>query len=1074
MKKIFNLIFIVSGLIFSMEMKAQVTTSTIRGVVNDDSGSGMPGATVVAVHTPSGTEYGTVALTNGGYVLPNLRVGGPYTVTISSVGFQTQEITDIFLSLGRELTINIDMVTDVQQLEEVVVSVDPTFNSDRTGSSQEFDNSTIQKMPTITRSAQDIYRLSPLSDGNSFGGRSNQYNNFSLDGSIFNNPFGLDAATPGGQTDAQPISLDAIDQIQVSFSPYDVTQAGFTGASVNAVTKSGTNKWTGTVFGFTRSDAFTGSKVDGEDIFVPDLSQTQVGASVGGPLIKNKLFIFANFEMERRNDLGSSFIANNGDGTTGINEARVLESDLTTVQSLLRGVGYDPGRYQGFTHDTDNQKWIVKFDLNLGQKHTLSAVYNGLDALKQKPAHPSAIGRRGPDATTVQFENSGYQINNKIHSGLLELRSRFSNKISNKFQIGMTSFRDTRDPFSGPAPVININQNGVRAIVAGHEPFSINNRLDQDVFQVSNNLDIYSGDHTFTVGASLERFAFDNSFNLGVYEPFELFGPLAPNTDAYLGGTFGPGYGSVSDFAAFVNSGQFANILNFSQTTFDTNEANDSWALAETNVGQFAFYLQDRWSVNDRFTLTTGLRIDVPMYFDTDEKIRENIIRKGGDPTTLLGGSYDPSITYFDEDGNAIQFDHTVLPSGGTLFSPRVGFNYDVNGDKSFQIRGGTGLFSGRFPFVWVGNQVANPDNFFYTMTRDDFKFPQVWRTSLGMDKKLNNGWLATVDLAYTKDINAMMVRNYGIGLPGGTNGTLTGGPDDRQIYDSSQRALNFGAPTNAYVFTNSDKGHSFTGTLQMKKNWSNGWYTSLGYNYLRSMDVSSIRAEISSDAYDRNPAFGHVNADVVNPSVYGNRHRIVGNANKSWSYAGDKMATTVSLFFEYAEGGRYSYTYSGDINNDGSFLNDLIYIPTDTQIDGMNFAAPVFATDPTVAEQRAALKAYIAQDDYLSERRGKYAERNATLSPWYSRWDIRFLQDYNLTGGNTIQFSIDILNAGNLVSSKWGVREIPTNTQPIGVSVAGTVPTYSFDPGLTDTFTANSALISRWQVQFGLRYIFR
>ncbi|MGB0524257.1 MAG: TonB-dependent receptor [Flammeovirgaceae bacterium] len=1049
MVKILRIILSISLLVLiAVETDAQgVTTATISGRVIDEKGETLPGATILAIHTPTNTEYGTSTRLDGRYTLPNLRIGGPYAIKVSFVGYKDQELNNIFLKLGQNMTLNFNMSDQLNELEEVVITAEGGSNQSKSGLSTNVDNATLKKLPTITRSAADIYRINPASDGNSFGGRNDQYNNFSLDGSIFNNPFGLDAATPGGQTDAQPISLDAIDQIQVSLTPFDVRQAGFTGASVNAVTKSGTNQFSGTAFAFYRTQDLTGSKVDGSDIFVPDLTQLQTGASIGGPIIKDKLFFFANFELERREDLGSNFIANRTNAT-GENVSRVEAEDLETVSDLLLSrFGYVTGPYEGFTHNTDNQKGIIKFDWNINKKHTLTAKYNFLDASKQLPAHPSALGRRGPDQTTLQFFNSGYQINNKIHSGFLELKSLFNNKFSNKFQIGYTVFNDSRDPLSAPFPVLNINRDGVRYIVAGHEPFSINNQLDQNVFQFTNNFDVYLAEHTLTFGTSFERFDFDNSFNLGVYEPFGV---------PYDGGTFGPGFASVQDFVDFVNAGSMDAVVAHAQSTF----AAQNWALAETTVGQFALYAQDEWQVTPNFLVTYGVRMDMPLYFDTKEKIEQNLERKAA--------NYDPSTVYFDEFGNEVLFDHTVLPRQKPLFSPRVGFSLNVKENGAVRLRGGAGLFTGRFPFVWIGNQVANPDWFFYTTTHPDFQFPQVMRSNGGVDFNLKKGWSASADITYTKDVNSMMVRNYGVRPPTGK----LNGVDNRPIYTFEDRAIYqpFGAPVDAYVFTNSDKGYSINVTYEVKRNWKNGWFTSLAYNYLDAREVSSIEAEISGDAFQRNPALGNVNQDVLSHSLYGNKHRFVGLANKTFKYAGDKLATTISVFFEYAQGGRFSYTYSGDINGDFSPLNDLLYIPTDAEIDQMTFDE----TQATTAAQRTALKAYIAQDDYLSENRGEYAERYAILSPWYSRWDIRLLQDFQIASGNKLQLSLDLLNAGNFISSSWGVRQFPTNTQPIGVSVDNNGdPTYSFDTNLTNSFTNDFSLLSRWQLQIGLRYIF-
>ena len=1036
-------------------MVAQVTTSTIYGKVVDEKGQPLEAATVVAIHTPSGTQYGTYTANDGSYRIPNMRVGGPYTIETSYIGYEPTVMNDYYLTVGQKKKISIKMSATAIELEGVTVTANRSaiLNDDRTGASTSVSRNQLDKLPTISRSAKDFTRLTPSSDGNSFGGRNNKMNNFTLDGSVFNNPFGLDAATPGSQTNAQPVSLDAIDQIQVDIAPYDIKMSGFTGASVNAVTKSGTNTYKGAVFGFFRNQNLTGGKVTGNDILVPDLTHLQSGFSIGGPIIKNKLFFFANAEIERRSDLGTNFVAARP-GLTGSNVSRVSAADMERVKTLLKNkYGYETGLYEGYIHRTDNQKGILKLDFNINKNHSLTATYNFMDASRDKPAHPSAIGRRGPDQTTLQFENSGYTINNKIQSGILELKSRFSNTIANNLQVGYTAFRDFRTAKSEPFPTININQAGIRAIVAGFEPFSIHNKLNQDVIQVTNNLDVFLKKHTLTFGASFEKFSFDNSFNLGTYA-----------------GVFGPGYASVDAFEDAVNDGSFDALVDAARATAeelkgtgwpnvpDTTGGYKGWALAETNVGQFALYAQDEIALTDNFNLTLGLRVDKPLYFDTPTKVDESISRNC---------CYDPSIDYYDVDGNKVNFKQNVLPKETPNISPRVSFNWDVNGDRSMQLRGGSGLFSGRFPFVWVGNQVANPNWWFYTTTAENFRFPQVWRTNIGMDKKVGNGYIISADVIYTKDQNAMIVRNYGLKPP---TGKLQG-VDTRPYYvDTTDRALNpFGGPTNAYVFTNTSLGQTFNISLQVQKSWSKNMFATIGYDFLNSMDASSIPAEISSDAYARNPAIGHVNQAKLSPSLYGHKHRFMGTFSKKFDYA-EKWGTTVSTFFEYVKGGRYSYTYSGDINHDGSGANDLIYIPTGAEINHMNFDESQFSA----ADQRAALEAFIQQDKYLVANRGQYAGKYAQLSPWYSTWDLRILQEYKMADQRKIEFSIDVLNFGNLLSSYWGVRKNPTNTQPIGVSTdADGNVTYSFDPSLVHTYTNDFSLLSRWQAQFGLRFVF-
>ncbi|WP_456422794.1 TonB-dependent receptor [Lutibacter sp.] len=1027
---------------------SQVTTSKIQGVVTDDTSTGLYGANVIAKHIPTGTVAGTMTLESGRYSLPNLRVGGPYTITISYIGFKTIEYTDVYLDLGTTFDLDVQMVPESEQLQEVVITGgrSSTFNNSRTGAETSIGRKELTKLPTISRSASDFTRLDPSASNGSFGGRNDQFNNFTLDGSIFNNPFGLDAATPGGQTGAQPVSLDAIEQISVSTAPYDVTLSGFTGASVNAVTKSGTNTVSGTVYGFFRNQDLTGSKIKGESIFVPKLEQSQYGFSVGAPLIKDKLFVFVNFEKDERTDLGQSWLPNTGSGA--INESRVLESDLQEVQAALAGIGYDTGAYEGFTHDSNSTKGLLKLDWNINDNNRLAFIYNFLNASRDLTAHPTALGFRGPSSQILQFENSGYQINNNIQSFLVELNSTLADNVTNKFQVGYTHFDDFRVPKSTPMPAFRIQDgNGGNYIVAGHEPFSINNKLDQKVFQLTNNLNISKGDHNYTIGFSYEKFEFDNSFNLGTYG----FG----DSRGYVGAFFGD-FADMDAFRAGIANGLLADAMANAQNVYDTNNANNSWALAETNVGQMAFYVQDEWNISDDFRLSYGIRFDKPLFFDSSRKAQDVIDD---------GSAYFPFLEYTDPaTGDPAFFDSTKMPNNQFLISPRVGFNWDVKGDKTVQLRGGSGLFTGRFPFVWLGNQIGNPNFYFYQVVDPDFKFPQVWRNSLGLDYKFESGLVISTDLSYTKDINGAHVQNWGLKTPSGS----LQGVDNRPVYiDATDKTLlPWGAPTNAYVFTNSDKGRIFNATFKAQQTFENGLYLMAAYSYLNSKDVNSIEAEITGDAFAFNPALGNVNDATLAFSKYGDTHRFIMVTSKTWQYGvNDKWETSISSFYELAKGGRFSYTYSGDINNDGSNLNDLIYIPTSAEINQMQFSG---------AGQAAAFEQFIQQDDYLSGRRGSYAERYGALTPWRGKLDMKFIQELKVGDTNAIQFSIDILNVGNLLNSNWGLVQQPNAVQPIGVTVdsSGT-PTYSFNPDLQDTFVYNATLLSRWQMQFGLRYIF-
>ena len=1050
-------------------MSGQTTTSNIKGVVKNATGESVPGASILAVHTPTGTKYSSISNDEGRFSILNMRVGGPYKVTVTFIGSHKEEFNDVYLELGKTFGLDVVLTDESQTLEEVKIinTNNKIFQSNKTGAETTIGRKELAALPSISRSAEDFTRLEPTASGGSFGGRNDQYNNYSLNGAVFNNPFGLDAATPGGQTNAQPISLDAIDQIQVATAPYDVTLSGFTGASVNAVTKSGSNEFHGTAYGYFRNENMTGDKVRGEDIFVPSLEQTQAGFSIGGPIIKDKLFFFANYEIDKRSDLGSSFVANNGDGVTGVNESRVLESDLISVYNALTNLkdasgnnfGYNPGAYQGFIHNSNSNKGIIKLDWNINDNNKLAVIYNFLDASKDKPAHPTALGYRGPSASILQFQNAGYQINNELSSFLIELNSKISEKISNKLQAGYTSFNDFRNPFSSPAPVINIQDGaGANYIIAGHEPFSINNTLDQKVFQITDNLTYVVGNHSFIFGGSFEKFAFKNSFNLTGYENFG-------NPNGYAGLFFSP-YFTVADFLADAAK-PYATSIVAQNMQYAIDQYNNKgkipageiggWKLSELNVGQVAFYAQDDWNLNDDFKLSLGLRADKPLYFNTAD-----LIQKYMDVNAASGAVRDETIDYYDPaTGQPVKLISTDLPSDKILWSPRLGFNWNIEGDNVSQLRGGTGIFTGRIPFVWLGNQVSGADDSFLQIMDPDYKWPQVWRTSLGFDHKFKRNYILTVDMSYNKDINGVHVQNWGLKTP---SGTLVGA-DNRAIYLAADKGVN-----NAYVMTNSDKGYAFNSSVKVQKTFDNGLYASIAYNYMISKDVNSIEAEITGDAFAFNPALGDVNKDVLANSKYGDNNRFVGVGSKKWKYGKDKWATTVSAVFEYAQGGRFAYTYGGDINNDGSGSNDLIYVPTSAEIQTMNFSSP---------GQADAFDKFINQDKYLSDRRGQYAERYGALSPWRGKWDMKILQDFNFKVSsvsektNTIQFSIDILNLSNLLNSDWGLVQTPVSIQPIGVSVASNTPTYTFNGTQTKTFAYDASLASRWQMQFGIRYIF-
>jgi hypothetical protein len=1045
---------------------AQVTTSTLSGIILAMDGKPLPGATVKIEFPEAGISKTTITKNDGSYLVPNLRVGGPYKVTASFVGFTPKSEENINLELGQNTAVDLMLEPNTGTLSAIVVTgKSKIFDNQRTGASTNISSRQIRQLPTISRSADDFIRLTPSAsatiNGTSFAGRNGQYNNYSLDGAVFNNPFGLDAPTPGGQTGAQPISLDAIDQIQVNLAPYDVTQAGFTGAGVNTVTKSGTNTFGGTVYGFFRNQGMTGKKVDGDKISVPDLTQLQAGFALGGAIIKNKLYYFANFETEQREDAASSYVARTSSNGNNNNTSRVLETDLIDVSNILKSkYGYETGPYQGFNLKQTNYKWLAKLDWVINENNNLAFTYNGLDATKEKPAHPNAIRDRGPDYQTLQFRNSGYEIINKLQSFGAELKSNFSNRYANKLRAVYTTFRDKRNPFSEAFPVLNITKYGTMYIVAGHEPFSINNRLNQDAFQVTDNFNIILPKHTITVGASYESFKFGNSFNLTGYgatlfsdADIQVFKDSVPVGGKYVFGAY--------PLDVDVDAARAAGI-------------NNKWTWYYITVAQASGYVQDEWKATENLRVTFGLRMDVPLYMNSSYQAPD------GTKTSPTVPNND-NLTLFDEHGEPVsngqgkKLDNTKLPSSKPLFSPRIGFNWDVKGDKTFQLRGGSGLFTGRFPFVWIGNHVGNPFSFFYCATADDFKWPQIWRTNIGADIKAGPGTIFSIDVAYSKDVNAMMVRNYGLGTPTGSLNSGIG--DTRSIYKATDKGA-----ANAYIFTNTRTGDQFNTSFTVQKSFANNLFLYGAYNYLVSRDASSISAEISSDAFDRNPILNNANEARNTPSLYGNTHRFVIAASKKFTYGKGKYATTVSLFGNWSSGNRFAYVYGGDINNDGTASNDLLYVPKNNEIDQMLFAplTDVNGDVKNAEAQKTAYKAFIEQDDYLKTRRGLFTEKYAGESPWFSQVDLRVLQDFNFTAGKktrTVQISLDVVNLGNLISSQWGVRKYATNSgyfQPISViGVNNGVPTYQFDPSLKETFIASPDLLSRWQTQLGLRFIF-
>lgn len=1015
---------LISGSVFSQG----VTTSSLSGIVVDENGAPVLLASVLAVHTPTGTQYGTFTSEDGRFNIRNMKIGGPYTVTVSFIGFENSSTSDIYLQLNNTEFVKLEMKPTATEISGVVISGGKNLRREQTGAMTNLESKQIISLPSMTRSQQDLTRLTPQSDGNSFGGRNNLYNNFSLDGSIFNNSFGLDYATPGGQSDAQPVSLDAIEQIQVSLAPFDVREGGFTGAGVNAVTKSGTNDFKATAYTFFRNEKMIGKKINGKEAPNLDFSTNQTGLSVGGPIIKNKLFFFLNAEMERATQLATAFVADNGTNTGQANVTSVKESEIKAVRDHLLNVwDYEAGAYQGYNHEKSNNKFLLKLNYNIAKNHTLSVRYNMLDASKDILPHPEAIIGRGPTSYRLPFENESYTIYNKIHSFVGELNSIFSQKLSNKLLIGYTVFDDHRQPKSAPFPVIDIlDNNGQLAISAGSEMFSTHNLLKQNVFQFTDNVTYYANKHTLTGGVNFEKFYFENSFNL-FYYPWHTF--LSVND-------------FMNDQAFNFNTSSYYKVdLNADVATSNQKP----YAMSIVDVAQLGIYGQDEYQANEKLKVTFGLRIDVPIYLN-------NIaVTDASKETANFNG-------WVDKDGNSVKLDPSVWPKSRIMWSPRLGFNYDVKGNDQVRIRFGTGIFTGRIPFVWLGNQTSNPGIFpGYTFqvnsTVDDFKFPQVWKTDLALDLKLGEGVITTIEAIYGKDINAVVHRNYDMKAPsqklsGADNRAIFGGFNETHIYASSAGNIGF-LDAGYIVLDNVKEGYQFSLTGKVSKRWTGGFRADLAYTFQDSKDYTSIPAEIAADAFQRNPVVGNPNMPQLSWSRYGLKHRVIS----SWMYTKDfkSMSSTFGLFFEAGKGNRYSYTYAGDLNLDAIANNDLLYVPAkQSDINFGTVTNGVATVAPDAAAQWTALNAFIEQDPYLKNRRGQYAQRNGASVPWFSQLDIRYMHDFNFKvkdRKNTIQVSLDIMNFGNMLSSHYGVRQLVNTTTPVtanGVD-ANNVPYFKF-----------------------------
>ncbi|MFA6401451.1 MAG: TonB-dependent receptor [Salinivirgaceae bacterium] len=1079
-----QLVLILSFFVFSFSAFAQLTTSEIKGKVSSETES-LPGATVILIHEATGSEYTTITNTNGMYNLPNLNPGGPYTLKVSYVGYKDYSNSDIFLSLGQVFQLNIQLSENTVGLGEiqVVAYQAGVFDGNTTGSKTTLSKGRIENLPTIGRGISDFARITPQAKVNKDGGleiagQNSRYNSFTIDGAVQNDVFGLASnGTNGGQIGLNPMSMDIIDQLTISLSPYDVSQSGFSGAGINAVTKSGTNRFEGTVYNYFRNQSFAGkTPTDDEAVErkkLNDFTSNTFGLSVGGPLIKNKLFFYANAEVQR-DKTPKPFDFSQYTGTA-------RKTAIDSLSNMLSSdYNYDAGTYESTEASLDAEKFFLKLDWNINAKHKFS--------IRHQYSKGRSISPSVSSPTTIYFSNSGIDFSSKTNSTTAELKSVFGNRFANKLRFVATIVDDDRDPMGANFPYITIRNEKINL---GSEQFSTANRLKQSVFSLTDNFNIYAGNHNITLGMHHEYYDMFNVFirqNFGVYT-----------------------YTALNDFLV----GNPAVRYDRSFSNVDNVTGDESKGAAEFSALQLGFYAQDNYQATDKLNLTFGIRVDIAMYLDTPAENTD---------------FNDNVIPYLESEYNVDFMGAKTgqMPNTSPLFSPRVGFNWDVNGDKTMQLRGGAGLFTSRIPYVWPGGSYNNngmtvggmtvqtagsPELVFNSdwenqpsvtgnpsgqidIFAKDFKMPQVFRANFAVDKKLPYDINATLDFTYTKNVNNVTYQNLYVQ---DTGRVLSGTGDTRTLWSNIVGNVNTnsgtsGRYTGVYLGSNTSEGHSFNFMAQLDKSWKSGIFASFAYNYGVAKSINDGQSSQNSSQWRVPNNNGRNNLDL-GYSVYDLGHRVVANVSYKIDYS-DFANTTISLFYNGQSGERFSYGYDNGVsasagpagdNTDGYDLT-LLYVPVD--VNDINLV-DVLNTDGTVAysaaQQWTDLDAFISDNKYLNDHRGETVERHAQRMPFENIFDLKIIQEFKFKVApereNRFQISLDVFNLGNMINKDWGRMHYGLgdyNTYRLlefkGYETGTNNPTYTYvNKAGKDTWGIDDSGLqsSRWQAQISVRYIF-
>ena len=1030
-----------------------ITTATLYGRILDDTGAPLPDATVVVLHEPTGVSSGVFSRADGRYNVAGLRTGGPYEIRISYIGYRPSVLRDITLTMGQSLRADFRLNRDVIEAGEITVTAhrDEVLSASNTGTETHVSAIEIARLPSIARSIQDYTRLAPeaasKAGGQSIAGKNNRLNNFQVDGAVLNDAFGLsNEGLPTGQVGAQPISLDAIEEFQVQVAPFDVRSGGFAGGLINAVTRSGTNRYRGSLYWFGRNESLVGD-LDGDEF--GDFTDYQLGFRLGGPVARNRAFFFVNGELRRRSSPSS---AGPADSNHPIRFG-AASADLQRIVDIARdSYGYDAGGYDPFSQDTRNEKIFARLDVNLSPGHRLTLRHNLVngdldDGLRR-------------DATLFTLSSNQFKRENTTHSSVAQLNSAFSGSLANEARVSYTRVRDIRSPLSDPFPQIEIELKDeagafLGQVRLGPERFSQANAVDQDTFEFTNDLSLFRRNHTLTIGTHTELVSFGNLFIESYYGAWEFEG-----IDAFE-------QGSPSRY--FLSRSRLPGV----------ERPRAAWDYL-----QMGFYAQDHWRIGPRLNLNFGLRADVPIL--PDEPLAND---------------------RFARQFSGHRTDRT--PDGQVLWSPRFGFNLDAGGDRGTQIRGGAGVFAGLPPAVWLSNAYSNTgmdftridlasfrgqdvpgfvaDPFAQPLPMDvsltapqttevnvidpGFRLPRVFRTNLALDRRLPLDLVGTVEVLLARNLDDVRFRNLNIGNDGRPTGTT---PDGRPDYGGRKVSGDF---TNVILLENTDRGRQFNLTLRLRKGQNTpflpGLFGSVAYVFQDAEDINSGRSSRAISNWQYNET-DDPNGETTATSDFEVRHRVL--ATGSWKFEiGRELATTVSVFYEGSAGDPYSYMYSDDVNGDGIRGNDLAYIP------GGRSDVSADVTD----DEWRAVDAFIDSDPTLRAARGGIVPRNSTRSPWRNRLDLRLIQQLPSVRNQHFELTLDVLNLANLINSDWG------QSRYVRFDAAGLFNFDGYDeqgrPDLDlrvrdanedgridreDVFQTTN-LSSRWQVQMGVRYTF-